>query len=116
MKYYIAVPNYEREYAEGETIVDDFQLDEWMSAGVSVAASEKSVDFTFRSTEAGMWYEIPMSYTASALNQNSSKSYLSLYFSCNENITKDGGVRISLATRAGNLAGRRDHFRFGRSV
>lgn len=105
LKYYIAVPNYEREYGEGETIVDDFQLDEWMSAGVSVASSEKSVDFTFRSTEAGMWYEIPMSYTASALNQNSSKSYLSLYFSCNENITKDGGVRISLATRAGNLPG-----------
>ena len=41
LKYYIAVPNYEREYGEGETIVDDFQLDEWMSAGVSVASSEK---------------------------------------------------------------------------
>lgn len=27
LKYYIAVPNYEREYGEGETIVDDFQLD-----------------------------------------------------------------------------------------
>lgn len=53
MKYYIAVPNYEREYAEGETIVDDFQLDEWMSAGVSVAASEKSVDFTFPQHRSG---------------------------------------------------------------
>lgn len=103
LKYYIAVPNFEREYAEGETIADDFMLDEWMAAGVSIAASDKSVDLTFKSSEAGMWYEIPMTYTKSALETNSSASWLSLYFSCNENITKDGGVRISLATRAGNL-------------
>lgn len=103
LKYYVAVPNFEREYAEGETIADDFSPDEWMAAGVSVSAGEKSVDLTFRSTEAGMWYEIPMTYTQSALQSGSSATWLSLYFSCNENITKDGGVRISLATRAGNV-------------
>lgn len=102
LKYYVAVPNFEREYAEGETIVDDFSLDEWMAAGVSVSASDKSVDFTFRSTEAGMWYEVPLQYTESALNASSDRSYLSMYFSCNSNITLDGGVRISIATRAGN--------------
>lgn len=73
-----------------------------MAAGVSVSASDKSVDFTFRSTEAGMWYEVPLQYTESALNASSDRSYLSMYFSCNSNITLDGGVRISIATRAGN--------------